>query len=162
GGAGPANLWYWDGIDANGNGNYFDDIHFAPAAGVTLSIEANGGVQSAHLNGSNNNVAGFSVGVTATDDPSTPTVDETGFLHHDLDALLEPTVAGGPIPLGIYVLGYQFSYPGAQSVELYRVYNGGLGAAGEPAVAAAREYVPEPGSLVLLAAGGLLVASRRH
>ncbi len=156
-----ANLLYWNGADTNGNGDPADDIDFQPATGVSLSLER-GGVFSAAVTGANTNVPGFEIDLTAIDDPGT-TDDETGFLHQDLDAVFDDGDgdAGTPLPLGIYVLAMNVSYPGATSDTLYWIYNAGLGVDGEPAHDAAIDYVPEPGSLGLLALGFFGLLRRR-
>jgi hypothetical protein len=156
-----ANLFYWDGLDTNGNGDPADDIDFQPATGVTLALER-AGLFSAAVDGSNANVPGFEIAVTALDDPGSGD-DETGFLHEDLDAILDDgdSDPGTGLPLGIYVLAMNVSYDAASSDQLFWVYNAGLGKAGEPAHDAALEYVPEPAGALLLTLGGLLVIRRR-
>lgn len=160
---GPSsNLLYWNGLDTNGNGDPADDINFQPASGVSLSLER-AGLFSASVNGANTNVPGFEIDSTALDNPGTAD-DETGFLHNDLDALLDDgdNDPGTALPLGIYVLAMNVSYPGASSDQLFWVYNAGLGAAGEPAHDAAMAYVPEPAGLLVLAMGALAMFHQRR
>lgn len=162
GGVGLANLWYWDGVDDNGNGDFSDDIDFAPASGVTLSLERDAGLFSASVNGSTSDVNGFVIGTTLIDDLLTPE-DETGFLHLDLDALLDDADndAGTPLPLGVYVISLSVSHDGGAAADpIFWVYNGGLGEDGEAAVEAAFDFVPEPGSLALLLVGAALLRRR--
>jgi len=159
GAIGSANLWYWDGVDDDGDGDYADDIDFAPATGVTLALERDGGIFSAVVDGANAAIAGFEIGVTALDDGGTAD-DETGFLHVDLDALLDDGDADPltEVTAGIYVVGLTLAYPGAASDPLLFVYNGGLG---EDAHDAALDYVPEPTGLALLLLGAALLRTRR-
>lgn len=154
GGGSQANLWYWDGLDQNGNGDPADDIAFAPAIGSTFSLEKFGGAFSASVTGTAAAAAGFAIDTTAVDNPGTAQ-DETGFFHLDLDALLSGNA-------GIYVIGMHISYPGATSEELFWVYNAGLGEAGEAAHDAAIAYVPEPATGVGAALAMLLLARRRR
>lgn len=163
GGQPAANLWYWDGIDVNGNGDYSDDIQFAPAAGVQLSFERSAGLFRATVDGGPAAVAGFVIGTTLLDNPGSAD-DETGFLHVDLDVLLEDG-DGGPftaLPLGVYALSLTLRDDGgATSEPIFWVYNGGLGEDGEPAVEAAVAYVPEPASATLLVLSSATLLRRR-
>jgi len=160
-GGGVANLWYWDGVDDDGDNDFADDVDFQPAIGVSLTAEALGGALSATVDGSPFGVPGFVFGTTATDDAKT-TVNETGYLHVDLDVLLDDSDTDPltSIPLGVYAYSVTFGF-NPQTDPIIVVLNGGLGLDGEPAVEAAVAFVPEPGTLVLLAAGGLLLSRRR-
>lgn len=158
GGGTFSNLWYWDGVDDDGDSDFANNIDFAPAFGVTLSLER-AGVFSASVDGANVDVNGFVIDTTALDNPGTAD-DETGFMHNDLDALLDdadndPLTA---IPTGVYVLGTVISDDAANSALLYWVFAVG---ADEAAHAAAIDYVPEPTSALALLAGVALLAPRR-
>lgn len=152
-GGGPAaNLWYWDGLDDDGDGDFAEDIDFQPAAGATLTFERSGGVFSASVDGGPGAVSGFVIAQTLLDNPPTDDEDETGFLHLDLDGILDDG-DGNPLtlpPLGVYVLSLTLAY-NPQSDPIFWVFNGGLGEAGEPAVEAAVAFVPEPATGLILA-----------
>lgn len=161
-GGGPsANLFYWDGVDDNNNGDFADDLDLQPASGATLAFEKDAGLFSASVNGANADVPGFIVEVTAVDDLGTPE-DETGFMHIDLDALLDDGDSDPLTPLaqGVYLVQLTIN-DGRESAPFYWAFNAGLGEEGEPAVDAVLDAVPEPGAVMLLIVGSLFAARRR-
>lgn len=157
-----ANLWYWNGIDANGNQDFCDDVSFAPASGVSLTFDRNAGLFSASVNGSDQNVSGFVVDTTLFDDLNTPD-DETGFMHLDLDAILDDGDLDEltPIPAGIYAISLEVLAGDIGADPIFWLFNAGLGEEGEPAAECAAEVVPEPSSLALLALGAAAMLRRR-
>ncbi len=164
GSSAQANLFYWDGADTNGNMDPSDDIAFAPATGAILTLEKDGGLTSAAVSGVDLATPGFVIGATAFDNPGTPGVDETGFLHLDLDALLDDGDGDGltSAAAGIYVMSMRLSVPGAASAPIFWVYNVGLGEEGEAAHDAAIDFVPEPAAgLMLLTLGAFVLRMRR-
>ncbi len=162
GGRPAANLWYWDGVDDNGDGDYADDISFAPAAGTTLTFETSGGAFSASVDGGALPVPGFVIDTTLLDNPGTMD-DETGFLHVDMDALLDDgdSDPATGLALGVYALALTLSY-NPQSEPIFWVFNGGLGEEGELAVEAAVAFVPEPSAAMVLIGSAALLAWRRR
>jgi len=161
-GGGVSNLWYWDGIDDDADHDFTDDIDFQPAEGVSLALEALGGALTASVDGSAFGVPGFHVGTTAFDDAETAG-NETGFLHLDLDVILDDLDADPLtlVPSGVYAYSVSFGF-NPQTDPIYIVLNGGLGEEGEPAVEAVVAYIPEPGTLLLLAFDGVLLMRRRR
>lgn len=151
---GPAvNLWYWDGVDDDNDLDFSDDVDFQPA-GATLTFEKLGGAFSVSVDGSSAGVAGFVVDTTIFDDPGT-SEDETGFMHLDLDALLDGDA-------GIYAILLDVT-AGADAAPIFWLFNAGLGEEGEAAVEAAADVVPEPatGAALAIAVLALLRGVRR-
>lgn len=163
GGATHANLWYWDGADSDNDGDYSNNVNFAPASGVTLTFDRGAGLFTSSVDGGASAVPGFVVGTTAIDDPMTAD-DETGFFHDDLDALLDDadSDSGTLVPHGLYVVSLDVSAGGIGSQPIYWIFNAGLGEEGELAADAARDVVPEPASLALCLIAGAAFASRRR
>lgn len=155
-GSGPGgNLFYWDGVDDDNDGDFADDIDLQPASGATLTFEKLGGLFSATVDGAASDVPGFVIDTTAVDDLGT-SEDESGFLHLDLDAILDDGDSDTltPLPLGVYVVQLTLN-DGRESAPFFWVFNGGLGEEGEAAVEAVVGAVPEPSGLMLLAASWL-------
>ncbi|MFN0136968.1 MAG: PEP-CTERM sorting domain-containing protein [Phycisphaerae bacterium] len=162
GGTVRANLWYWNGADANGNNDFCDDVSFAPASGVSLTFDRNAGLFSASADGADQNVPGFVVDTTLFDDLNTPD-DETGFMHLDLDAILDDGDLDEltPVPAGIYAISLDVFAGDAAADPIFWLFNAGLGESGEPAAECAAKVVPEPTSLALLVLGAAALLRRR-
>lgn len=158
-----ANLWYWGGLDDDHDGDYSDDLDFHPASGAALTFERSAGLLSATVDGGPLAVPGFVIGTTATDDAGTAD-DETGFLHVDLDALLDDTDSdpGTAVPTGIYAVSLTLSHSGSTAEPIFWVFNAGLGEDGEGAAEAALACIPEPSSLACVAMLASLGVFRRN
>jgi len=103
-----ANLWYWDGADANENGDYLDDVHFEPAIAATLTARIT--PFSAVVDGTANDVAGFNLQTTSA----------TGGMHRHANFQLAAAV-GAPAQ-GLYLLSMRVRMDGlAKSDPLFLI-----------------------------------------
>lgn len=157
-----ANFWYWDGVDDNGNGNYYDDVEWSPVpAGYTYEFDLLG-VIKAIADGSGSTVPGFTISAT----------DADGYLHKHLNMYIDDGDGntGTTVQDGFYLVGIDLymDEPGVlPSKTLYF-----LPGVGDHTPAQHRDgavawvngnlVVPEPASLSLLAMGGVALLRRKR
>ncbi|MEM9657540.1 MAG: hypothetical protein AAF961_04180 [Planctomycetota bacterium] len=130
----PANLWYWDGVDQGGNGDYLEDVAFAPLDTGSAFRVYWGPVQrqlnsSGIADGGASDQPGFSLGRTS----------QGGGLHIHPGYEVFGTVETPPDP-GVYLVSLGLQIENLEdSQPLYFVLRtGGIEVA---AVAAARTWV---------------------
>ncbi len=133
-----SNLWYWDGIDDNGNGNLEDDVDFLPAVATTFTAKLT--PFSALVDGAAADVPGFNIQTTS----------DTGAMHRHLNFQLAGGPAGTPLE-GLYLVSMRMRMNGlARSDPLYIVFatDGAVLSLGYPAaVSWADDHLLIPGDV---------------
>lgn len=105
-----SNLWYWDGVDANSNGNYLDDVDFHPVVGTTLTARFT--PFSTFVDGGDSDVPGFNIQTTT----------DTGAVHRHLNFQLSGGPGGMPAE-GLYLESMRVRMAGlAKSDPFYTVF----------------------------------------
>jgi hypothetical protein len=99
-----ANLWYWDGVDANHNGDYLDDVDFQPVMDTTLTFRVT--PYSATIDGSGDDVPGFNIQTTT----------DTGTIHRHPNMQMDGGVGGVPAQ-GLYLLAMRVRMDGLQESD---------------------------------------------
>ncbi len=156
-----ANFWYWDGVDDNGNDDYYDDVDWTPVpGGYTFEFDLLD-VLEAVADGSDSTVPGFSISAT----------DADGYLHKHLNMYIDDGDGdtGTTVQDGFYLVGIDLYMddPGVlRSETLYF-----LPGVGDHTPAQHRDgavawvndqLVPEPATMSLLAIGGVALLKRRN
>jgi len=127
-----ANLWYWDVNASPGT------VDFQPVAGdVQLSFRKSPvSFFTATVDGAALDVPGFVIDRTSS----------AGQLHKHLSLLLDDLDSdpGTPLPARIYLVAYTLGLSnGAESELVIELFNADLGAAGEPLIEMARDFVAD-------------------
>ncbi|MGV6814011.1 MAG: hypothetical protein ACWA5W_03260 [Phycisphaerales bacterium] len=138
-----SNLYYWDG-----NG----DVDFVQSTNILTISKAPSTIFNAVLDGGSSDVAGFGIDTTSSD----------GFLHKHLDAGLTDISESAH---GFYLWSYNLTIDGSTSDSVFFVHD--FGVENEVLHEAAIDWVganlvPSPGSLSMLAIGGLVGMRRRR
>lgn len=146
--AGEENIGYWDGTGPVG----FSTVPLP----LTLTLrESNDPFTFATASGNSVNVSGFTI----------DSADGSGDLHTHVDIEFLPgTLNPLDLPAGIYLFSLELTATGLlDSPPIYFVLNYGLDEEfHEEAVDFVVSQVPEPASLGLLAAGGMMLLARRR
>jgi hypothetical protein len=155
-----ANFWYWDGVDDNGNNNYYDDVDWTPVPpGYTYEFDLLDALE-AIADGSGSAVPGFPIWST----------DSVGYLHKHLNMYMDDGDgnAATSVQDGFYLVGIDLYVDEPSVLRSETLYF--LPSVGHHTPAQHRDgavawvnnnLVPEPASLSLLAIGALACLRRR-